>query len=135
MPHYFGVAFFIFLLRQFYLSIPKEYLDAARIDGASEISIWWRIMIPLSKPAILVVIILTFQQTWDDFIQPLIYLHDEDLQTLSLGLFRFRALPGQGSILNQMMAASVMLTVPQVIVFLIFQKQIMDGATLSGIKG
>ena len=89
----------------------------------------------LSKPAILVVIILTFQQTWDDFIQPLIYLHDEDLQTLSLGLFRFRALPGQGSILNQMMAASVMLTVPQVIVFLIFQKQIMDGATLSGIKG
>ena len=135
LPHYFGVAFFIFLLRQFYLSIPKEYLDAARIDGASEISIWWRIMIPLSKPAILVVIILTFQQTWDDFIQPLIYLHDEDLQTLSLGLFRFRALPGQGSILNQMMAASVMLTVPQVFVFLIFQKQIMDGATLSGIKG
>ena len=135
LPHYFGVAFFIFLLRQFYLSIPKDYLDAARIDGASEITIWWRIMIPLSKPAILVVIILSFQHAWDDFIQPLIYLQDENLQTLSLGLYRFRALPGQGSIVNEMMAASVMLTVPQILVFLFFQKQILDGANLSGVKG
>jgi multiple sugar transport system permease protein len=135
LPHYFGIAFFIFLLRQFYLSIPNDYLDAARIDGASEIRIWWRIMIPLSKPAILVVIILSFQHAWDDFIQPLIYLQDENLQTLSLGLYRFRALPGQGSIVNEMMAASVMLTVPQILVFLFFQKQIMDGANYSGVKG
>ena len=136
VPHFFGGgAFLIFLLRQFFLTLPEELFDAARIDGASEVGIFWRIAMPLSIPALSVVAILSFQGAWNDFLGPLIYLNDTDLHTLALGLFRFRGIPGQGSLYNEMMAASVLMVLPVLIVFALFQKQFVEGVTLTGLKG
>lgn len=135
LPHYFGSAFFIFLCRQFFLGIPQDLIDSARIDGASELMIFLRIMLPLAKPAIVVVAILSFQNSWNEFLGPLIYLKDQNLHTLALGLYYFQGLPGQGNIANQQMAATMMMVLPVLIVFFIFQKQFIQGANLSGIKG
>jgi len=135
LPHYFGNAFFIFLCRQFFLGIPQDLIDSARIDGAGELMIFLRIMVPLAKPAIIVVAILSFQNSWNEFLGPLIYLKDQNLHTLALGLYYFQGLPGQGNIANQQMAATVMMVLPVLIVFFIFQKQFIQGANLSGIKG
>jgi multiple sugar transport system permease protein len=87
VPSFFGNAFYIFLLRQFFLTIPEELIDAARIDGANEFQIWWRILMPLAKPAIIVVAIFSFQNHWNDFLGPLLYLKDQNLHTLALGLY------------------------------------------------
>lgn len=135
VPHFFGNAFFIFLLRQFFMAIPQDLVDAARLDGASELVIWWRIMVPLARPALIVVAILSFQTNWNDFLGPLLYLQQDNLQTLSLGLYRFNTLPGEASLTNQLMAATVIMVIPVVIVFAIFQKQFVQGVTLSGLKG
>lgn len=135
LPHYFGSAFFIFLCRQFFLGIPQDLIDSAKIDGASEMMIFRRIMIPLAKPAIIVIAILSFQSSWNEFLGPLIYLKDSNLHTLALGLYKFQALPGQGGMQNQQMAATVMMVVPVLVVFFLFQKQFIQGANLSGIKG
>ena len=134
-PAYFGQAFFIFICRQFFLGIPQDLIDAAKIDGANEFTIFTRLMIPLAKPAIIVVAILSFQNSWNDFLGPLIYLKDDSLQTLAIGLYKFQGLPGQGGIYNQQMAASIMMVVPVLIVFFIFQKQFIQGANISGLKG
>ena len=91
MPAFFGVPFFIFLLRQFYLTIPQELEDAARIDGASHFRIWWSIMLPLSKPALATVAVFTFVATYNDFFGPLIYLTDESKWTIAVALV---VLPG-----------------------------------------
>ncbi len=136
IPHFFGGgAFLIFLLRQFFLALPQELFEAARIDGASEVRIFAQIAVPLSIPALSVVAILSFQGAWNDFLGPLIYLNDTNLHTLALGLFRFRSIPGQGSLYNEMMAASMLMVVPVLIVFMLFQKQFVQGVTLSGLKG
>jgi multiple sugar transport system permease protein len=134
-PAYFGQAFFIFICRQFFLGIPQDLIDAAKIDGAGEFTIFIRLMIPLAKPAIIVVAILSFQGSWNDFLGPLIYLKDDSLHTLAIGLYKFQGLPGQGGIYNQQMAASIMMVVPVLIVFFIFQKQFIQGANISGLKG
>ena len=135
VPDFFGRAFFIFICRQFFLGIPQDLIDAAKIDGASELRIFTQIMIPLARPAIVVICILSFQGTWNDFLGPLIYLQDESLHTLAIGLYKFQALPGQGGIYNQQMAASVMMIVPVLIVFFLFQRQFIQGANISGLKG
>ncbi|MCD6289434.1 MAG: carbohydrate ABC transporter permease [Anaerolineae bacterium] len=135
VPTFFGNPFYVFLLRQFFLTIPDELVDAARIDGASEFNIWARIILPLSGPAIIVVAIFSFQAAWNDFIGPLLYLNDERLHTLALGLYTFTAMPGQGSLYNQLMAASVLMVLPMLIVFAIFQRYFVQGVTLSGLKG
>ena len=135
VPNFFGNAFYIFICRQFFLGIPQDLLDAAKIDGASEIRIFTRVMIPLAKPAIVVIAILSFQNSWNDFLGPLIYLKDPDLHTLAIGLYKFASLPGQGGIYNQQMAASVLMVVPVLIVFFLFQRQFIQGANLSGMKG
>lgn len=134
-PAYFGQAFYIFICRQFFLGIPQDLIDAAKIDGAGEFTIFIRLMIPLAKPAIIVVAILSFQNSWNDFLGPLIYLRDDSLHTLAIGLYKFQGLPGQGGIYNQQMAASIMMVVPVLIVFFIFQKQFIQGANISGLKG
>ncbi len=134
-PAYFGQAFFIFICRQFFLGIPQDLIDAAKIDGAGEFTIFTRLMVPLAKPAIIVVAILSFQHSWNDFLGPLIYLKDDSLHTLAIGLYKFKGLPGQGGIYNQQMAASIMMVVPVLIVFFIFQKQFIQGANISGLKG
>ncbi len=135
VPHFFGNAFYIFLLRQFFMTIPEELLDAAKIDGAGEFMIWWRIMLPLAKPAIIVVAILSFQSHWNDFLGPLLYLKDERLHTLAIGLYKFQGLPGQGSLYNELMAATVLMVLPVLVVFAVFQRQFVQGVTLSGLKG
>ena len=135
VPNFFGNAFYIFICRQFFLGIPQDLLDAAKIDGASEMRIFTQVMIPLAKPAIVVIAILSFQNSWNDFLGPLIYLKDPDLHTLAIGLYKFTSLPGQGGIYNQQMAASVMMVFPVLIVFFLFQKQFIQGANLSGMKG
>ncbi len=135
VPTFFANPFFVFLLRQFFMTIPDELVDAARIDGASEFGIWLRIMLPLSVPAIIVVAIFSFQGAWNDFLAPLIYLNDERLHTLALGLYTFRAIPGQGSLYNQLMAASVLMVMPMLVVFALFQRYFVQGVTLTGLKG
>ncbi len=135
VPTFFGNPFYVFLLRQFFRTIPYELSDAARIDGASEFGIFLRIMVPLSTPALTVVAILSFQNAWNDFLGPLIYLNKSEMHTLALGLYSFRAMPGQGSLFNEMMAASVLMVVPVLIIFAMFQRQFVQGVTMSGLKG
>jgi multiple sugar transport system permease protein len=133
VPTFLGNAFFIFLLRQFYRSIPAELVEAARIDGCSDLGIWWRIMLPLSKPALAVVGLFTFIGTWNDFLGPLIYLIDNRQYTLSIGLAMFQ---GQyGGQWGEMMAMSTLMLMPIVILFFFTQKTFIQGVKLSGIKG
>jgi ABC-type glycerol-3-phosphate transport system permease component len=128
-----GGAFNIFLLRQFYLGIPREIADAARIDGCSEFRIYWNIMLPLARPALATIAIMTFMFSWNDFLGPLIYLSEKDKSTLALGLSMF---VGQStSEWSLLMAASILMMIPMIVVFFFFQKYIIQGFTMSGIKG
>jgi multiple sugar transport system permease protein len=134
IPQFFGGAFFIFLLRQFFRTIPNELTEAAKIDGASHFYIWLRIIVPLSKPAIATVAIFTFNGAWNDFIGPLLYVNDESLYTLQLGLQVFK---GQVSTQwNYLMAGSLMVLLPVIILFFIFQRYFIEGMNLTaGSKG
>lgn len=134
VPAFFGGgAFNIFLLRQFFLTIPHELFDAARIDGCSEFRIYWNIVIPLAKPALATVAILTFMMTWNDFLGPLIYLSDKMKGTLALGLAMFS---GQYQTeWGMLMAASMLMMLPIILIFFFFQKYFIRGFMMSGIKG
>jgi multiple sugar transport system permease protein len=133
VPAFFGVPFFIFLLRQFYLTIPQELEDAARIDGASYFRIWWSIMLPLSKPALATVAVFTFVATYNDFFGPLIYLTDESKWTIAVALSYFNGSPRIGPQMNLLMAATAMAAVPSILVFLFAQRYFVRGIVLSGI--
>jgi multiple sugar transport system permease protein len=132
VPHFFGSAFFIFLLRQFLLQIPREHLDAARIDGASEWQILWRIVFPMSLPAISAVAIFTAVGSWNDFLGPLLYLQDEARQTLAIGIQAFRT--SHDIQFNLLMAASLMILLPLVILFFAAQRVFIRGITLGSFK-
>ncbi|MCC6456939.1 MAG: carbohydrate ABC transporter permease [Caldilineaceae bacterium] len=133
VPNFLGTAFFIFLLRQFFLSIPLDLSDAARIDGASEFGIFSRIVLPLAKPALATVALFTFLYAWNDFLGPLIFLNDGSKYTLAVGLAAFR---GQNRTQwDLMMAAATVVTMPIVILFFFAQKQFIQGITLTGMKG
>ena len=126
-------AFGVFLMKQFYDGIPDELCEAARIDGLSEYGIWFRVMLPLSKPALSTLTIFTFVNTWNDFLGPLLYLHTESKKTLQLGL---RMFIGQYSAeYGLIMAASVVALIPVLIVFLALQKYFVQGIASSGLKG
>lgn len=126
-------AFGVFMMRQFYLSIPHELSEAARIDGLSEYGIWFRIMLPNSKPAITTLIIFTFVNTWNDFLGPMIYLTRTELKTIQIGLRMFTTQYTSDYAL--IMAASVVALIPVLIIFLSLQKQFVKGVVTSGIKG
>jgi multiple sugar transport system permease protein len=128
-----GNPFAIFLLRQYMISIPDEFIDAARVDGANHFWIYWKIVMPMSKPAIAAVAIFTFQFQWQAFFGPLIIINSPPLYTLPLGLALFEQ--GHRSVWNLIMAGSVVGALPLVIVFLIFQKQFVQGISLAGSKG
>jgi ABC-type glycerol-3-phosphate transport system permease component len=133
VPNYFGNAFFIFLLRQFFRTIPRELSDAAKVDGASEFRIFWQIILPLSRPALTVVAIFTFLYNWNDYLEPLIYISSEDKYTVSLGLANFRdQLSTEWGLL---MAGSTMSIVPVVILFFLLQRYFIRGVVLTGLKG
>src|SRR4051812_14176104 len=108
VPSFFGSAFYIFLLRQFFRTIPRELSDAARIDGCGEAGIFWRVVLPLAKPALATIALFTFIGTWTDYLGPLVYLHDERQFTLALGLTAF--LGRHGAEWNYLMAASTVVT-------------------------
>lgn len=126
-------AFFVFLLRQFFMTIPRELDDAARLDGAGYFSIYWRIIMPLSKPALIAVGIFAFQNNWNAFLQPLIYLQDRDLYTVGLGLSLFQE--QYYTRWTLLMAASVAIMLPVLVVFFLLQRRFIQGITFTGIKG
>lgn len=130
-----GGAFNIFLLRQFFRGIPMELSEAARIDGASELRIWWQIIMPLAQPALATVIIFAFNGSWQDYMGPLIYLSTEDKYTLQLGLTIFKAGGGGIPMWHWMMAASLVVMLPVLFTFIIGQRYFIEGVTLTGIKG
>ncbi len=133
VPDFLGNAFFIFLLRQFFMTIPADLSNAAKIDGASELQIYARIVLPLAKSALVTVALFTFLFVWNDFLGPLIYLTDGNKYTLSVGLAAFR-----GQYRTQwdlMMAAATLVTIPIVVVFFFAQRQFIEGITLTGMKG
>jgi multiple sugar transport system permease protein len=133
VPAFFGNAFSIFLLRQFFLTIPQELSDAARIDGCSELGIYWRIVMPLSKPALATVGLFTFIGAWNDFLGPLLYLNDDRTYTLSMGLQRF--VSQHGAEWSMLMAASTVMTLPIILIFFFAQRVFIQGITVTGIKG
>jgi multiple sugar transport system permease protein len=133
IPPFFGSAFSIFLLRQFFMTIPQEISDAARIDGCSELVILTRIIAPMAKPALATVALFAFTGAWMDFMGPLIYLHDERSYTLAIGLQAF--LGRHGSEWSLLMAAATVMTVPMVVIFFFAQRTFIQGIALTGMKG
>jgi len=130
---FFGVPFYIFLLRQFYMTIPYELEDAAKIDGCSYFGIYWRILLPLIKPALATVAIFSFMGAWNNFIGPLVYINSVNKMTLALGLNLFRnQFGGEWALL---MAAATSMTLPVVILFFFCQRYFIQGITLTGLKG
>jgi len=127
-PTFFGNPFFIFLLRQFMLQIPTELSDAARIDGANELQIMGRIILPLTRPALVVVALLAGISAWNDFLGPLIYLQNDKLYTLSLGLTFFKT--AHKIEFNLLMAASCLVVLPVIGLFLLFQRFLLEGINL-----
>lgn len=135
VPAFFGNAFFIFLLRQFYMTIPVELEDAAKIDGASVYRTWWSIMLPLSQPVLATVAVFTFVSTYNDFFTPLIYLSDEDMYTIAVALSFFQGSPRIGPQMHLLMAAVTMSILPPLLLFLAAQRYFVRGIVMSGIKG
>ncbi|MCX5670868.1 MAG: ABC transporter permease subunit, partial [Planctomycetota bacterium] len=133
VPAWFGGAFFIFLLRQFFMTIPKELEDAAKIDGCGFFGIYWRIMLPLAGPAMATVAIFSFMGAWNEFVGPLVYLSDERLFPLSLGLNQFRQ--EQSAEWAMLMAASTQMMLPVIAVSFCCQRYFIQGVTLTGLKG
>ncbi len=138
IPAWFGGgAFNIFLLRQFFQTIPRDLDEAARIDGCSTLGIFWRIMLPLAKPAIAVVAIFWFQASWTDFLGPVIYLNSTDKYTLALGVYQFAADVSNVAVHHQelLMCVAFAMVLPIALVFLVAQRYMIRGVVLSGIKG
>jgi multiple sugar transport system permease protein len=138
VPAFFGGgAFNIFLLRQFFMTIPLDFDEAAYVDGASSWTIFWRILMPLSKPAISTVAIFGFLGSWNDFLGPLIYLNNKENFTLPLGITWFRYIPMDSDEPKDhlLMAASVTVTIPAVILFFAAQRYFISGIVMSGLKG
>jgi len=133
VPAFFGSPFYIFLLRQFFMGIPKELEDAAFMDGANRLQILWRIIVPNAKPALAAVAIFNFQGVWNDFLYPLVFLHNQNNYTISLGLSFFRST--YSIQWGYLMAASVVALLPMVIIFFLAQKTFIEGISFSGIKG
>ena len=132
VPQFFGNAFFIFMLRQFFRGIPEELMDAARLDGASELRIYRSIVLPLARPALVALSIFAFMWAWTDFLLPLIYINDPQQYTLSIGLYSFFS--EHGVAWGALMAAATLMSMPLVVVFLFGQRQFLRGIALTGIK-
>ncbi|TMR22866.1 carbohydrate ABC transporter permease [Nonomuraea turkmeniaca] len=133
VPEFFGVALYIFLLRQFFTTIPQELIDAARIDGASELRILWSVMLPLARPAIAAICLFSFVGNWNQYLENTLYLRSMEKITLAQGLGMFS---GQYvTQYNQMMAVALLSMLPILIVFFLAQKTFIRGVTLTGIAG
>jgi multiple sugar transport system permease protein len=132
LPAFFGSPFLIFMLRQFLMSVPNELLHAARIDGASELRVYWSIVLPIARPALITAAVFQFIWSWTDFLNPLIYLNDPSKYTLSIGLYSFF---GEHNVdWGPLMAASVFFTVPALALFVFFQRYFVGGISAGAIK-
>jgi multiple sugar transport system permease protein len=134
VPQFFGAAFYIFLLRQFFMTIPRELDEAATIDGANHFQIFWQIMLPLSRPILITVFALSFVNFWNDFFGPLIYLNSREKTVVSVAL-RLFIVPGTETPMHLLMAASVVSVLPVIVVFLFCQRAFVQGVVMSGLKG
>ena len=134
LPPFLGPAFSIFMLRQFFLTINSELDEAAKIDGANEFTIYWKIMLPLTKPALATIAIFSFMGNWNDFMSPLIYLSKTEMFTLALGINYLRSFRGGGD-LSLQMAASVMFMLPCIVLYFYAQRNIVQGIVTTGLKG
>jgi ABC-type glycerol-3-phosphate transport system permease component len=140
VPAFFGSPYFIFMLRQFFRSIPDELSAAAKIDGASEFGILFRIILPLSRPALMVVALFAFMGAWNDFLGPLIYVNHVDQSTLAIGIRALRSTLaakgiGKSNAYPYLMAVSTLVTVPILVAFFFAQRTFIEGITLTGLKG
>lgn len=133
MPAFFGQPFFVFLLRQFFKTIPNELSESAMLDGCSHFEIYWRIILPLSKPALATVAFFSFMIFWNDFLGPLMYLNNKEMYTLSIGLQQF--VSQYKAEWAMMMAAATVMTLPVIVLFFFLQKVFVQGISLTGIKG
>jgi ABC-type glycerol-3-phosphate transport system permease component len=133
VPPWFGWPFFIFLLRQFFMTIPRELEEAARLDGANTLGIFWHVILPLSKPALATVAVLGFIGNWNNFFSPLIYLRDPNLYTLPIAIQRFRGQYGNLN-LHYMMAVSVLVVIPVILIFFVAQRYLIRGIVMTGLK-
>jgi len=139
IPALFGNAFFIFMLRQFFMTLPEELSDAARVDGASELGILLRIILPLSKPALAVVALFQFMGTWGDYLGPLIYINKYTMFPLALGIQKLRQMLSQVGMAPKaypyLMAVSTLAAAPIIILFFFAQRTFIEGISLTGLKG
>lgn len=135
----FGSPFYIFLLRQFFLTLPRELFDAARVDGCGYFALFWRMTVPLSKPAMIMVFVFEIQASWDDLLKPLIYLHDTKLFTIPLGLnslfVKFNPVAGGEGDYQYIVTAALLSALPMVLIFAICQRYFVQGIALHGRKG
>lgn len=132
LPYALGVPYPIFLMRQFFLTIPQDVIDAARIDGCTERRILWRVMVPLARPIITTATIIAFVFSWNNFLWPLIATNSDNVQVLTVGLANFKS--SFGTEWNLILAGSIITLIPLVILFCIFQKQIVNSISLSGVS-
>lgn len=137
VPALFGSPFYIFLLRQFFLTIPREYDEAAVLDGAGKLRIYWSIILPLARPALATVALFSFVGTWNDFFGPLIYINTPEKATLTLGLQMLKSqIVGTGTVQwHILMAASLLVMLPNVVVFFLAQKHFVKGLQMGGLRG
>ncbi len=135
VPAFFGAPFFVFMLRQFFLNVPMDLDEAARIDGASTFQIYTRVFLPLAKPPLAVIAIFLFMGSWREFLGPLMYLQETGKYTLALGLMLFRSYGEYATRWDLIMASSIAMSIPPIILYFLTQKLIVRGVTLTGIKG
>jgi multiple sugar transport system permease protein len=129
-------AFGVFLMKQFFESIPQEMEEAARIDGCTRFQMFFRVILPLARPALVALIIFSFQGSWNEFMHPLIVISiNQDLYTLPLGLALLRGGMGQNLQWNAILAGSILTTIPMAIIFLFFQRYFVEGISYGGLKG
>jgi len=133
VPAFLGNAFYIFLIRQFFMGIPRELSDAAYIDGASEFVIFWRVIVPLARPVLASVALFEFMARWRDFLGPLIYLSKDNLYPIALGLQHY--ITSHHTAWALLMAAATMVTLPTLVAFLFTQRTFIENVTFTGIKG
>jgi multiple sugar transport system permease protein len=133
VPAWFGGAFGTFLIRQFFFTVPQEYSDAAAIDGAGHLSIFWRIYMPLAKPVLATLALFTFMNHWNEFLLPVIYLTDQSKLTLTVGLSTFRQ--QYSTLYHYLMAGTLLSIIPIFVLFVLLQKYFVRGIVMSGLKG
>lgn len=133
LPKFVAEAFYVFLLRQFFLTVPQEMIDAARVDGCSELGVLWRVVLPLARPALATVALLEFVATWNDYGGPLLYLNDPEKFPLAYGLEQF--VSAHSSEMHLLLAAAVLFTAPVVVLFFLAQRTFVKGISTTGLKG